>query len=41
MNELMALQSKADSMTQKAREYVQNTFSYDAFQKRVVAILKP
>ncbi len=41
MNELMALQSKADSMTQKAREYVQNTFSYDVFQKRVVAILKP
>lgn len=41
MNDLVALQPKVDNMIQNARNYVQNTFSYNAFQKRVVAILKP
>ncbi|MDA1317482.1 MAG: glycosyltransferase family 4 protein [bacterium] len=41
MSDLLFSQSKRDEMIQQARIFVQNTFSYEAFKKRVVDILKP
>ena len=40
MNDLITTPSKIDHMRKMSYEYVQKTFSYRAFQKRVIAILK-
>lgn len=41
MTALLASQSDITDMTQRAKQYVAERFSYEAFSKRVISILKP